>query len=491
MNELELKFQVPPDVAASLRAELRRRGARVQPLAAVYYDTADFALARNTVALRVRREGRRWIQTLKAKGRNLVERAEHNVTLRANGSGAPALQKERFDGAPAGAALEAALRDAKSPALNPLYTTDVRRLACSLQLPGAVVEAAFDEGRILAGDRTLPLHELELELKSGDVRALCELAVAWSAFGGLWLDTRTKAARGLLLARNETQGGPVKATRPDVDATMSGPVFVRTVVRCALDQVLANCSEIAADLGTEEHIHQARVGLRRLRTALRELADLDRDIDPEWEPALARTFSQLGVARDPVTAARAARPLLERAHAPKVEWASQEASDPAGAVRDAAFQQRLIELLAYSLATPPEGDNVASPEDVAAWLNKRLSRLHRRIEKAARAFAQRSFAEQHTTRKRLKRLRYLAEFVAPLHEKNSVRDYLAALEPAQDALGEHVDIEVAMEKFRADAAGDTQALFAAGYLEAHLVDTARTAQTALKKVARARPFWDR
>jgi len=492
MNELELKFQVPATAAPALRAELRRRGARVVHLAAIYYDTADFTLARAGLALRMRQEGPRFVQTLKAKGRNLVERFEHNVPLRGSREAPPAMRVDRHEASPAGAALRAALDRCDSPRLAARYATDVRRLKCDLKLPGAVVEAAFDEGTITAGPRSVPVRELELELKSGDVGALCALAAEWSTYGGLWLDTRSKSARGFQLAHDAPAGAPAKATRPDVQKTMDGAAFLRAVVRATLDQVLGNTSEIAAGSGGEEHVHQARVGLRRLRTALRELADLDPGLDgAHWEGPLARVFAQLGVARDAVTAARAARPLLEHAQAPKVQWDAQEEADPVAAVRDAAFQRVLIELLAYGLQDPVVETVSVSPATLRANLSKRLAKLHKRVARAARDFEGLSFEAQHKTRKRLKRLRYLAEFAAPIFHAKQVAGFLVCLEPAQDALGEHVDIATAMQKFRADAAGDTQALFAAGYLEAHLADTARSAQVALKKVARAQPFWDR
>lgn len=490
MSELELKFHVPAATADALRAELRRRGARVTPLTAIYFDTKDSALARQHVALRIRREGRRWVQALKGKGRSVVDRLEIEVPLRPVAGGAPPLAIDRFGGTPAAEVLTDALAQSTAPALHPVYETDVRRLACSLALPGAIVEAAFDAGAIRAGARSVQVHELELELKSGDVRALCALASGWCDYGGLWLDARPKSARGTLLARGDPHGPVVKARQPDVDATMNGPQLLRAIVRGTLDQILPNVSEIAAGVAVEGHIHQARVGLRRLRTALRELHALDAAVDQAWEPALARTFAQLGIARDAVTAARAARPLLERARAPKLEWDAADAGDPAGAVCDPAFQRVLIDLIGYALAAPPPHEALA-PEAVLAHVRERLARLHRRVSKAARSFAGQAFDDQHRTRKRLKRLRYVAEFVAPLFDAKQVAAFLEHLEPAQDALGAHVDIEVAMEKFRADAAGDARALFAAGYLEAHLADTGQAAQVALKKVAKAAPFWDR
>src|SRR5262249_37767219 len=154
--------------------------------------------------------------------------------LQAAGEAAPVLDIARFAAGPAAEALQAALADAKTPQLHPRYATDVRRLRCDLLLPGAKVEAAFDEGAITAGERSAPLHELELELKSGDVRALCALAASWAAHGSLWLDTRAKSARGVVLARGEQHGPALKAKRPQVDDTMSGPAFVRAVVRNTL-----------------------------------------------------------------------------------------------------------------------------------------------------------------------------------------------------------------------------------------------------------------
>ena len=51
--------------------------------------------------------------------------------------------------------------------------------------------------------------------------------------------------------------------------------------------------------------------------------------------------------------------------------------------------------------------------------------------------------DQHAVRKRLKRLRYLSEFVAPLFRQSRVERYLGGLRPAQDALGDYNDALVA------------------------------------------------
>jgi inorganic triphosphatase YgiF len=85
MHEIELKYHVPPARRAAVDAAVagRARPAR-QRLQAVYFDTAGRDLAQAGMALRIRREGRRRIQTLKAAGDDGMTRAEHNVVLPAS-----------------------------------------------------------------------------------------------------------------------------------------------------------------------------------------------------------------------------------------------------------------------------------------------------------------------------------------------------------------------------------------------------------------------
>jgi CHAD domain-containing protein len=122
-------------------------------------------------------------------------------------------------------------------------------------------------------------------------------------------------------------------------------------------------------------------------------------------------------------------------------------------------------------------------------LVERLSRLHRQVTRGGRRFEQLPEVEQHQVRKRLKRLRYLAELVGAMWANKATQRYLRCLSPAQDALGHHNDVAVAAAKFLADAQQDPRSLFAAGYLKAHEAVTARQAHAALAKVTRARRFW--
>jgi len=491
-SELELKFQVPEGMVPSLRLELQRHGARSTRMIAHYFDTADELLARRGLSLRLRREGRQWVQTLKAEGDSAVSRLEHNVPLRVPSGSQPRLELARHDGTEAGAALHKALADGGMSDLVERFVTDVSRRACMLQLPGAVIEAAFDQGVIRMGDRSAPICELELEHKSGDSQVLFALAKAWRAHGGLWLNTLSKARRGALLANEQAHGPAVKAGVPALGHHMNGAQMLRAMMRSALDHVLANASELASGSIDEEHVHQTRVGLRRLRTALREVGPLGQGVNTAWDEPLSETFARLGEVRDNETVARAVRPLLEQAGAPKLEWQAPAVKvDPRATVRDATFQSTLIELLAFALHEEASGSPAGSHAQALAHVRERLARLHKQVVQGGKRFEALPREEQHRVRKRLKRLRYLSEFVEPLWEGKDARRYLRHLGPAQDALGTHNDVAVALENFRKDAEQDPNSLFAAGYLQAHLDTTARAAHTALKRVADAPRFWKR
>jgi inorganic triphosphatase YgiF len=491
MRELEIRFHVPPDSLQSLRQELNRHGARSTRMTAHYFDTPGDALGSQQMSLRLRKEGRRWFQTLKAqRSSSGVDRFEHNVALRVPSGTMPVLDIARHDDTEAGARLRAVLGSATAEALVERYTTDVTRLACQLPMPGAAVEAALDIGILRSGERQQPICELELEHRSGDTATLFALARLWRRHGGLRPDARSKAMRGATLARDLGYGTPVKARAPALQRGMDSARLLRTVMLSTLDQVLGNASELAAGSSDQEHVHQLRVGVRRLRTVLRELAPLSEVFEPGWEPALSDSFARLGAIRDDHAVAAAVRPLLERAGAPKLAWCPANlADDPGAIVRADSFQDTLLDLLSWALSEPNSAAPKHAPHEARRCLVERLTRLHRQVTRGGEVFEQLPEAEQHQVRKRLKRLRYLAELVGAMWAHKATQRYLRRLSPAQDALGHHHDVTVAAAKFLADAQHEPLSLFAAGYLKAHEAVTARQAHAALAKVTLARCFW--
>lgn len=247
MTELELKFIVPAASLASLRQDLLARGARAVPMRAHYFDTADMALARHRAALRLRLEGRHWVQTLKAAGAGAVHRLEHEVRVPGRPGQRPALDTARHAGSPAAAGLAEALRTAADPTLTELHATEVLRLQLQMaDAQGTHIEAALDTGHVLAAGRQDALQELELEHKGGPLAGLFELAIACVRHGGLWQSTLTKAERGLRLHLGQT-GLRVTHHRPAQAAPGAAPaVVLRACLQAVLTPLLAHTSELAA-----------------------------------------------------------------------------------------------------------------------------------------------------------------------------------------------------------------------------------------------------
>uniref|UniRef100_UPI0005B98FEE CHAD domain-containing protein n=1 Tax=Pseudacidovorax intermedius TaxID=433924 RepID=UPI0005B98FEE len=138
---------------------------------------------------------------------------------------------------------------------------------------------------------------------------------------------------------------------------------------------------------------------------------------------------------------------------------------------------------------PAEGVGTLDADATLAHLRHRLRRLHRQSLRDAERFDQLDDDQRHRTRKRLKRLRYLAEFVAPLLDAGRTARYLDQLRPAQDALGLFNDQVTARRLYEQAAEQDAHAWFAIGWLAAQQPRTAKKAGKALRRLADAPKFW--
>jgi triphosphatase len=499
MEEVELKFEVPSKAKAPLLAALRKGQVTEQRLQATYFDTADERLAHNRMALRLRREGRQWVQTLKGATADSIRRLEHNVVITgAVKADPPALNAALHAGTAVGEALrEAMAEDRLDEALEerPLqsrYGTDVRRTSREIRVKGARVEVALDVGWIIAKGQRMHLCEVEFELKAGAVDGLVALAQRWVEQYGLWLNTVSKAERGTRLARGELHGAPVKSKELFFRHKATAARVIRDVAANCLDQITANASEVAAGSDAADHVHQLRVGIRRMRTALREMHAFDPGMDRHWEVALQKAFSELGEYRDRETVLGQMEPQLKAAGAPATNASNLPAQHhgpaPRQTVLTPTFQITLLQLLRFVLSAA-EDDEEGRQEDARTLFALRLKKLHGQVASDGRRFTTLDVGSQHRVRKRLKRLRYLAEFAAPLFGAKKVKRYLDELRPAQDMLGLHNDEIVALATYRQEAATNPHAAFATGWLVGRQADSAARCQRVLARVSQAHRFW--
>ena len=481
MSEYEVKLAVPATTRQGLLRELSEGDVETVALHAIYFDTPGASLSSRHVSLRVRREGDEWVQTLKAPGDSTLDRFEDNVPLGPASShkAPPRADLSRHIDARAAEAIRSVANT-----LRPVFEVKVERRVRRIESGGSVVELAFDEGELLAQGRKAAVCELELELLEGDRQELLMLARRWRMQWDLWLSTSSKAQRGQRLAAGELFDEPFHA-RPPVLARKKPTrgEFLGAVLDACLQQVLANAGEVAAGRRADAHIHQLRVGLRRLRTALRELPAL-RDAGEAVEPALLGVFRALGEWRDRSHVLRAIEPKIEAAGGRPVRFPDgfHQDRDPAAMVHAPTFQDALLRLL--SLAETVRQDD---RKGTRAMVSARLDRLHRQVCEDGARFTKLAEDRQHRVRKRLKRLRYLGEFVAPLYPDKAVERYMKALKPAQDALGEYNDEVMAASFYR--ELDQSEARFAVDLLEARRPSEAKACRKALERLADARPFW--
>jgi len=536
MKEVELKFQVPQGKRKALESAV----AGPQPvrrirLQAAYFDTPGSVLAQSGMALRLRKEGRIWVQTLKAvlpDGAHMT-RAEHNVTRAEIGTAIPAIDPQLHADTPVGAALLKVLKGRKAHADGPLQqvmATDIWRRARTVRVAGGTVELAFDAGVITAGPadapRRQPVCELEIELKSGQPQAVVSAAGRWVARHGLWLDTRSKAEMGQLLWRDVPMADSRRALDVALERSMSPAQAMDAVLRSCLDQISVNASQIASGLHDAEHVHQLRVGLRRLRTALRffDGSHLVEAMDAASRVALsvdaAELFRQLGAARDQEAVAGPLLLALKRAleavgqpgEAPALP-AGEVAAEPAALVRRVQTQRLLLALIGrlqggvparnarvsawgtsvsavtHSGHTPLDQIDAPSELPLRERLAQRLNRWHRGVVADAQSFDLLDDEGRHRLRKHIKRLRYAAEFCASVFDEAAVQSYLKGLRALQERLGTLNDVAVGISLYSAAAPHDTRALFALGWLAAQRERALRACRPDLQRFIEQPRFW--
>jgi len=507
MTEFELKFEVSPASLKGVAAAMREGKVTRQHLQASYFDTADGALAARGISVRLRKEGRRWMQTAKGPTADLLERLEHNAAVPPrSGSTLPVLDLARHLGTPIGRAIDKALgRNTADnyPELSLQFGTDIQRITRQIACGASVVEIALDQGRVFSGNHSQTICELEVELKTGAPADAVALARQWCADHRLCMSTISKAMKGQRLR---------SATAVAADASTNSPKFARhasrqdmfiAAVKSCLCQILPNVSELANGGNHHEHVHQLRVGIRRLRTAMRELGGLANAEEPAWDAVLVQAFRALGAHRDSSYLALVLQPQLLAAGGPDMPTRidSSDIPDPGYTVRTPEFQDMLIGLVGLVHRQAFEGEKwlktgkadkgIVAPDGLKKTLSLRLDKLHRRARRQGKKFLTLSEAQQHDVRKRLKRLRYLIEFAAPLFANHDVKTMTTALKPVQDALGRYNDELMALHAQRAAVEASPNAWFGVGWLAARKQSNAKRCLKAIKAFAELKPFWHR
>jgi len=456
-REIELKFDVDPASVEALSTHdlLRDQPAEVKRTDTVYYDTPKGRLWKSGVTLRVRRSGEAFVQTVKAEngaGAGLFDRAEWEAPV-------PDLQPDLA--LVAGTAAEKLLaKESARASLRPVFGTVVERRRWNVIDDGSEIELILDRGEVVAGERRQPIVELELELKRGGEPALFAVVERLARSVPLRLGVLTKSERGHRLLHDKPQL-VVKAEPVALAESMSaGEAFQAIVYACIRHFRLNEPQVLAARNG--EALHQARVALRRLRSAFSIFRPLGAGAEGDALRAeLSWISAILGQARDLDVFIQKRLGGAEPAVADKVHAAREAAYGEAiEALNSERFRGAMIRLVAWTATgtwRTEQADAVDQP--APAFAASALDRFWRKVKKGGRELGAIGDEARHEVRIAGKKLRYAAEFFGALNlgkkhagkkhgaKKRAKRReaFLVPLEKLQSDLGDLNDIATAVE----------------------------------------------
>jgi triphosphatase len=372
---------------------------------------------------------------------------------------------------------------------------------------GAEIELSLDLGALKHGEQREAISEVELELKAGATQAPFDLALQLQEQVPLRVGNRSKAARGYALQAPVTAAAAAMKARPIA-------LRAEISVEAGFQAIFSNCiaqmqdNEFGVVQGADpESIHQMRVGMRRLRSALRLFARWI-PFPPTLQQELGWLAGELGSARDADVLANGTLPKVvaicpqEADLLPLREVVStfacekrQQAAAAVASVRHSRLMLRLIGWLhtshwRESLSESARG-RLAEPLEMRA--TRILVRRHEKLIELGRRLPQSTPEVRHEVRIAAKRARYATEFFQSLYPARRVNRYVSGLAALQDRLGWLNDAAVADPLLREIGTHRSElargASFARGWLCATIKQDLPGLDKSWKKFTSTKPPW--
>jgi triphosphatase len=334
-----------------------------------------------------------------------------------------------------------------------VFETRVERTVVPLHRESSEIEMAIDRGEIRAGKRYEPISEIEMELKSGSIGDLVQLAKTLGDQYELRYGARSKAERGYALADGKRDAA-VRAEGVRLKRDIGVAAGLQLLGLACLHHFASN--RPALERGDSEGVHQSRVALRRLRAALSLFGDLLVDDESQRiKDGLRWLTSLLGPARDwDVFIEDTLIPLRQEGqHASELNElelaARQRRDDRLGEAQRAVAGDRARKVVLETALWLVGGDWLHAPDlerqrrqRLKLMAQKTLGERNQKLTKKLRRFGGLDPHQRHKLRIAVKKLHYGTEFFAPLFTKRRGRRerYLDLLKDLQDHLGQLNDI---------------------------------------------------
>lgn len=433
-TEIELKLQLSPKAAGKLARHplLANIASHKQQLLNTYFDTPELELHQRRIAVRFRKKGWQWLCTVKS-----AEPASGGLAMRSEWE--TQATPGTFDFSHVDNAEFRSFLESRIDKLEPVFTTDFKRQSWQVPFGESLIELVIDRGHIESRGRRTPICEIELELLSGKVEDIFWLTRQLQGDIHLHPAIASKAERGYNLFL-DTPLKPFKARPAAINADMTPVEAFRCIALNCLEHFQRNEQGLLTSRDPE-FVHQARVALRRLRSAIKLFSPV---LPPEFVAAYGQTWQTLGSA---LGEARNWDVFLEET-LPPIAAAFPEDKDikrlrKAAQRRTQSTRKSIVGLLAtreyprllleFTAAVYTVSQSLPIPlEDFA---RQQISLHARKARKLAIRHAELTVGERHTMRIAFKKLRYTLEFFAPLLPQPRLKPYLAALSQLQDQLG--------------------------------------------------------
>ncbi|CAA6606136.1 conserved hypothetical protein [Rhodospirillaceae bacterium LM-1] len=312
----------------------------------------------------------------------------------------------------------------------------------------SLLSISLESGWIEAGDgkKQAPVFRAVLSAAPHRWRALVQLARLLIDISPADLVLNEQEA-ALMLAQGNA-GQARRARRMGLRGIESVSGAFRLIARLGIEQIAANRSCIAG-VETVEGVHQMRVGVRRLRSAINLFRPLLKVTPATRISAQLKTLaSLLGPVRDvdvfqeiildPVLALLPAHAGIEGLKASFAKDRNELLAKALPALDRQPFASLMLDLQDWS-----ETGTTKEEGDLGAFASKALDKRHRKLMKAGRDFLTLDPLARHALRIRGKKMRYAAEFLNTLFPEAKTQRYLEALTHLVDVLGHLNDIAVA------------------------------------------------
>lgn len=434
MVEVELKFQIPEARRNALLKALDPKKSEIIQLKAKYYDTEECLLSQHGVALRQRLEGTRWIQTLKAAGKSHLHRFEHNYDL-GEREQTPELDLTIYNNdAEAQQILSNALGNRQAQ-LKLQFETDIQRTFRVLQFEETDIEVSLDVGEVRTETEQREVHEVEFELKAGSIQALLAFSFEWVKKYQLWLDVRSKAEIGHLLANHQKVSPAKSAKEFTLSKKDAANKNLRLLIAQQLQHLLPNIAAISAVVAEKEHVQQAQIALDHLNLTLSLFKDWNEAVSDKWAMQLGAFKQQfdhlqhlehmqttLGAfLQNPNTASNLTKDIL---------YAKEKLSN---LVRSTQNVHHYLELLMFSL----EHEEKPQAHDLKWFAQNTLQNQYKQLQDSLASADIADFESLDKLSTKIHELKFSFPILTSIYDVKNLQKYSKALNDAQLAASEY------------------------------------------------------